>query len=59
MKAVKVFTKPQRKAKVKIYVNSYWWTGIGTLRLKLFLIGCCLVEANFNLILPYQNNIFT
>ena len=51
MKVLKAFIKPQRKVKVKTYVNSYWWTEIGTLRFKLFFIGCCLVEANFNLIL--------
>ena len=48
MKAVNVFIKLQRKVKVKIYVNSYWWTGIGTLRFKLFFIGCCYVEVLAN-----------
>ena len=60
MKVLKAFIKPQRKVKVKTYVNSYWWTEIGTLRFKLFFIGCCLVEANFNLILitiKYSSNL--
>ena len=48
MKAVNVFIKLQRKVKVKIYVNSYWWTGIGKLRFKLFFIGCCYVEVLAN-----------
>ena len=31
----------ERRVKVKIYVNVYWSSGIGTLKFELFFISCC------------------